>query len=89
MNENRNPSWTENATSVFAALYAMWLSHIALFWNADLDQLGRILIVVQNIVSSFFNSHLFDFLEGWIYVVGVAGGIPLRNRRLKPSPSRP
>ena len=56
-----------------------------------LDQLGRILIVVQNIVSSFFNSYLFDFLEGWIYVVGVgvAGGIALRNRRLNPSPSRP
>ncbi|MBA2399211.1 MAG: hypothetical protein H0V72_11010 [Bradyrhizobium sp.] len=24
------------------ALYAMWLSHIALFWNANWDQLGRI-----------------------------------------------
>lgn len=35
MNENCNALWTENATSVFAALYAMWLSHIALFWNAD------------------------------------------------------
>jgi hypothetical protein len=42
---------------------------------------GRIglVVVVQNVVSSLFNSHLFDFLEGWIYVlsVGVAGGMSL------------
>jgi O-antigen ligase len=29
-----------------------------------------------------FNSHLFDFTQGWIYVfgVGVAGGMILRGR---------
>ena len=34
------------------------------------------IIVVQNIVSSLFNSHLFDFSQGWLYVfgVGAAGG---------------
>lgn len=71
------------------ALYAMWLSHIALFWNADWISWAGFLIVVQNIVSSLFNSHLFDFQEGWIYVlgVGVAGGMALRNRH--PSPPRP
>jgi hypothetical protein len=38
--------------------------------------------VVQNVVSSLFNSHLFDFQEGWIYVlgVGVAGGMAFRGR---------
>jgi O-antigen ligase len=37
------------------------------------------LVVVQNVVSSLFNSHLFDFHEGWIYAlgVGIAGARPL------------
>jgi O-antigen ligase len=38
--------------------------------------------VVQNIFTSLFNSHIFDFHEGWMYVlgVGVAGGMVLRAR---------
>ena len=42
-----------------------------------------LLVVVQNIFSSLFNSHLFDFHEGWMYVlgVGVAGGTVLRRDR--------
>jgi hypothetical protein len=46
-------------------------------------------VVVQNILTSLFNSHLFDFVEGWIYVlgVGIAGGATLRARRLRgPAP---
>jgi hypothetical protein len=41
-------------------------------------------IVVQNFISSLLNSHLFDFHEGWVYVlgVGVAGGMAARARRL-------
>jgi hypothetical protein len=37
------------------------------------------MVVLQNIFSSLFNSHLFDFHEGWMYVlgVGVAGGATL------------
>jgi hypothetical protein len=36
--------------------------------------------VVQNVFTSLFNSHLFDFHEGWMYVlgVGVAGGMALK-----------
>jgi hypothetical protein len=32
--------------------------------------------VVQNILSSLFNSHLSDFYQGWLYVlaVGIAAG---------------
>jgi hypothetical protein len=32
-------------------------------------------------VSSFFNSHLFDFTQGWLYVfsVGAIGGAVLRQ----------
>ena len=41
------------------------------------------MIVVQNIASAPFNSHLFDSLHGWLYVfgVGAVGGIALRERR--------
>jgi O-antigen ligase len=40
------------------------------------------MVVLQNIFSSLFNSHLFDFHEGWMYVlgVGIAGGMVLRAR---------
>jgi O-antigen ligase len=36
--------------------------------------------VVQNIFTSLFNSHVFDFHEGWMYVlgVGIAGGMALK-----------
>jgi hypothetical protein len=35
--------------------------------------------VTYNVVSSLFNSHLFDFGEGWLYVfgVGLTGGMML------------
>jgi O-antigen ligase len=69
------------------ALYAVWLSHIALFRGAGWANWTGFLIVVQNVVSSLLNSHLFDFQEGWIYVlgVGVAGGMALRERSLAPA----
>ena len=40
------------------------------------------MVVVQNMLTSLLNSHLFDFHEGWMYVlgVGVAGGMVLRAR---------
>jgi hypothetical protein len=43
-------------------------------------ELGLI-VVVQNIAGSLFNSHLFDFTEGWLYVLGVAvaGGMLARR----------
>ena len=33
-------------------------------------------------LTSLFNSHLFDFTEGWMYVlgVGIAGGMTLAQR---------
>ena len=41
-------------------------------------------IVMQNVVCSLVNSHLFDFTQGWLDVfgvgVGVAGGMALRER---------
>ena len=43
-----------------------------------------LVIVVQNFISSLLNSHLFDFHEGWVYVmgVGIAGGMVARAQRL-------
>jgi len=60
-------------------LYAMWLCHLLLFRGATLAHWVGLLVVVQNMTTSIFNSHLFDFHEGWMYVlgVGVAGGIVL------------
>jgi hypothetical protein len=38
-------------------------------------------VVVENVVASLFNSQLFYFSPGWIYVfgVGVLGGVVLRG----------
>jgi O-antigen ligase len=60
-------------------LYAMWLVHLLLFRGGGFVAWLGILVVVQNIFTSLFNSHLFDFHEGWMYVfgVGVAGGMTL------------
>ena len=62
-------------------LYAMWLVHLLLFRGEGLAAWIGLLVVVQNIFTSLFNSHLFDFHEGWMYVlgVGVAGGMVLRT----------
>ncbi len=62
-------------------LYAMWLAHLLLFRGEGLVAWIGLLTVVQNIFTSLFNSHLFDFHEGWMYVlgVGVAGGMVLRR----------
>jgi len=63
-------------------LYAMWFCHLLLFSGTSLSSWIGLLVVVQNIVSSLLNSHLFDFHEGWLYVlgVGVAGGTALKMR---------
>ncbi|MBR0714774.1 O-antigen ligase [Bradyrhizobium liaoningense] len=63
-------------------LYAMWLAHLLMFRGEGLANWVGLLVVVQNVLSSLFNSHLFDFSEGWLYVlgVGVAGGMTLARR---------
>jgi O-antigen ligase len=63
-------------------LYAMWLVHLFLFRLDGLVAWIGLMVVLQNIFSSLFNSHLFDFHEGWMYVlgVGVAGGTVLKQR---------
>jgi O-antigen ligase len=74
-------------------LYAMWLVHLLLFRGEGLVAWIGLLVVVQNIFTSLFNSHIFDFHEGWMYVlgVGVAGGMTLaarqHNARARPAGS--
>lgn len=64
-------------------LYAMWATHLRLFVGSGVAAWIGLTAVVENFVSSLLNSHLFDFHEGWIYVlaVGVAGGMVLRDLR--------
>ena len=64
-----------------AVLWAMWIAHLLLFRGNGLAEWIGLVVVVQNIVGSVFNSHLFDFVQGWVYVVGVgvAGGMALKR----------
>jgi hypothetical protein len=62
-------------------LWSMWVAHLRLFrGNGTIAWLG-IIIVVENIISSGFHSHLFDSSHGWLYVfgVGVLGGMVQRD----------
>jgi hypothetical protein len=60
----------------------MWLTHLLLFRGEGLVAWIGLMVVLQNFFSSMFNSHLFDFHEGWMYVlgVGVAGGMAMREQ---------
>ena len=64
-----------------ALLIAMWIAHLMLFRSATFAAWVGLVVVIQNIVGSLFNSHLFDFTHGWVYVVGVgvAGGVVLKE----------
>ena len=74
-----------------AVLYAMWAFHLLLFRSEGLPAWIGLLAVVQNVFTSLFNSHLFDFHEGWMYVlgVGVAGGMVLARQALRAKTSVP
>jgi O-antigen ligase len=70
-------------------LYAMWLFQLLLFRGDGLVAWIGLLVVVQNAFTSLFNSHLFDFHEGWMYVlgVGIAGGMAPRARSDEAAPA--
>ena len=63
-------------------LYAMWFTHLTMFWGDGFANWIGLLVVVQNFLTSAFNSHIFDFHEGWMYVlgVGIAGGMVLKSK---------
>jgi hypothetical protein len=66
---------------------AMWAAHFVLFWQLGLVAWVGLVVVAQNVIGSQFNSHLFDFTQGWLYVlgVGVAGGTMFRNAKALPA----
>jgi O-antigen ligase len=68
------------------SLYAMWIAHLLLFRAPNLTAWIGLIVVVQNMVSSIFNSHIADFSQGWVYVVGVgvAGGMVLGGAQSMP-----
>jgi hypothetical protein len=65
-----------------AILFSMWIAHTLLFRESILFGWFGLVVVIQNIIGCIFNSHLFDFAEGWTYVwgVGVIGGLVLREK---------
>lgn len=70
-----------------AVLFALWAAHLMLFTGAGLTAWVGLVVVVQNIVASLFNSHLFDFTQGWMYAfaVGALGGTVLARATRKPA----
>lgn len=58
-------------------LWAMWIAHFAIFRAGGLVAWLGLVVVTQNVVGSLFNSFLFDYTEGWLYVLGfgVAAGM--------------
>lgn len=52
-------------------LCAMWISHLLLFAGSTTTAWLGVAIVLQNIISCLFNSHLTDFAQGWLYIFGV------------------
>ncbi len=64
-------------------LWLMWLCHLWLFRAADTISLIGSIVVIQSIVGCLFNSHLSDFTQGSLYVigVGVVGGMVARAKQ--------
>ena len=54
-----------------AVLWAMWIAQLLVFRGRGLTMWIGLVVVTANIVGSLFNSFIFDFTEGWIYVFGV------------------
>ncbi len=63
-------------------LFSMWIIHFLLFCGSGWPAFMGTIIVAQNFFASLFNSHISDYVEGWIYVigVGVAAGTLTRIR---------
>lgn len=64
-------------------LWAMWIAHMLLFRADGFAAWFGLVVTVQVVIGSLFNSLLTDFTQGWTYVlcVGAAGGAVLREMR--------
>jgi O-antigen ligase len=67
-----------------ALLFAMWTVHFLKFLGTGWGAWLGMIVVTQNIVGSVFNSHISDFVEGWIYVIGVGVAVGMISRSRKP-----
>jgi hypothetical protein len=65
----------------------MWIAHFLLFRSGGITSWLGTVIVVDNVVCSTVHSHLFDFNNGWLYVlgVGVLGGTVLQESARTPA----
>jgi O-antigen ligase len=72
-------------------LWAMWAAHFLVFSREGFAAWLGTTIVTLTVVGSLFNSFLFDFTEGWLYVigVGVAAGTVLRQSDAKADGIKP
>ncbi len=63
-------------------LWAMWLAQLWFFWAPGAVAWMGLVLLIQNLVGSLFNSFIFDFTEGWLYVIGigVVAGMLRRER---------
>ena len=64
-------------------LIAMWLAHAIALAGSSLAARIGLAIVIQNIAGGFFNSHLADFTQGWMYVIGI--GVTIAAARAQAS----
>jgi hypothetical protein len=65
-------------------LIAMWIAHFGLFLRgAGLAAWVGLVVVAQNVLGGLFNTHLFDFVQSWLYIfgVGVMGGVMFAQSR--------
>jgi hypothetical protein len=53
-------------------LWAMWLSYLWLFREGSMVHWIGLVIVIQNVVGSLFDSLVFDSTLGWTYVFNWA-----------------
>jgi O-antigen ligase len=67
-------------------LYAMWIAHFLMFTEMRWISWLGLIVVSQNIFDSLFNSHLSDYVEGWIYVMGVGVAAGMISKTRKPPP---
>jgi O-antigen ligase len=69
-------------------LLVLWVAHFALLRGGTLMAWFGLMIVVENVVGSLFNSYLFEFTQGWLYVlgVGIIGGAVLHGSSTAAAP---
>lgn len=65
------------------ALLAMWIAHASLFRVSGLAGAVLVIVLSQHLIGSLFNSHLFDFTHGWLYVIGIGVGAGFALRAVR------